>query len=58
MDSIGKNRGGHRQQGDLISLLTKIRVDMQTDGQTQVDAQTARRSHASFCFFFKIRKVG
>jgi hypothetical protein len=27
----------HRQQGDLISLLSTIRVDTQTDGQTQSD---------------------
>jgi hypothetical protein len=34
--------GGHRQQGDLISLLSTVRVDTQTDGQTQSDTQTAR----------------
>jgi hypothetical protein len=33
-------RGTHREQGDLISLLTKIKGDIQTVGQTQTDTQT------------------
>jgi hypothetical protein len=37
----------HRQQGDLISFLTKIRVDTQSDKQTRTDTfrQTAGWCH-------------
>jgi tRNA(Phe) wybutosine-synthesizing methylase Tyw3 len=50
-----KNREGHRQQGDIISLLTKIMVDIKTTSrslkpqklegthrQIRTDTQTAR----------------
>jgi hypothetical protein len=36
------DRQTHRQKHDLISLITKIRGDAQTDEQTQTDKQTAR----------------
>jgi hypothetical protein len=42
--NIQKYGGGgtltYRQQGDLISLLTKLRGDTQRDGRTQTDTQT------------------
>jgi hypothetical protein len=30
------------QQGDFVSLITKIKGDTQTNGQTRADTQTAR----------------
>jgi hypothetical protein len=47
-----------RQQDDLISLLTKIRGDTQTDGQTHTDIQTDSKviADASFLAYIPILK--
>jgi hypothetical protein len=57
---LEEDKQTRRQQGDLISIVTKIKGDAQADGQTRKDAQKDRqqRDFIRLLSFFKRRKLG